>query len=61
MRKIRLFNIIKKGGFFMKISKKLKNVIILEGEKTNLNEFLKELLKEYKLLCVKTPKQLRIN
>ena len=45
----------------MKISKKLKNVIILEEEKTNLNEFLKNLLKEYTLFCVKTPKQLRIN
>lgn len=45
----------------MKLSKKLKNVIILEGEKGNLNEFFKELLKEYKLLCVKTPKNLRFN
>lgn len=45
----------------MKLSKMLKNVFILEGKKEDLNGFFKELLKEYKLLVVKMPKNIRFN
>lgn len=42
----------------MKVSRKLKNVLVIEGQKEKVNEFIEEVKESYSVVSVKVPKKM---